>query len=554
MTSNSDIRQKVGELFRLTGIQRVICVDDYYDITVEAVLDLCIGISDHPEKFVSIESFSGIDFSGYPDEWSPTLKRRLNDLTPDELAKLHHYLIEVGDFTHITPPNQVAQLFDDSVYIGLSPVNWEKERSKLFADSVNGSTLFLFDQNLGKGFEDRGMQIIQEIIRTESSDNIICGLLSSTFSPDEEYTKWTDYSTEYNVNRDRFLLISKQHASLDSAAGMIKLIVLNRFCALLKRGVKDVLQKASEFAHSKIDEIDIYDFEHMVFSTSRSEGIWEPDTLLRLYSIFQRGELLSLARNTPSVRDTADKLRQTIDIGISNKSTQTKFARKVMHYEQFENPDYLVGHHIPLDLGDIFATTRGDDPKLYILLAQPCELMVRNGRRGGTNEGLFARIMVKTSDFSLPSTAYYPLKYFSFDNDNEYVVDFRRALTINLMVLDLCIFNSDGISKLTLNTPLSNGLIPAWVKYHSTVARYFGKYLEKLKRYAKFLDEETKLMLLPASTPECKFKPEVSDDFSSIDYGLKRVGRLRQPTSGEVLLKLSHFNSRAAFDHELDRS
>jgi hypothetical protein len=554
MSDLNNAQSKVVQLFDLTGIQRVICVDDYYEISVDTVRQICFGFSDRLDVLISLDKFKDFPFTPYPDEWSSQFTQLLTELPEEDLQQIYEQLYISQPDKEWNSPTPIATLLSSRPFEGISPSKWRKSSEEFLEAGKDGTILFLFDQNLGDGYEEGGMRIIQQICNADGENRIICGLLSSTFSPEEEYEQWLELAEKYKVSRDRFLLISKRHVTPESSAGMIKLIVLNRFCEALKFQVRDVLKAAQEQAHTKINEINVYDFEHMVFRTSSNEGIWEPDTLIRLFSIFQRHEVLRLARETPDIPAIANKIRQTIDIDLINKSTKTRFARTVMHLERFEANNYLVEHHVPLDLGDIFEITKNETTKLYILLAQPCDLMVRsNGKRSGINEGIFVRVDKKSNEFKLSELKYYNLYYFTPETEEEYFVDFRRPITINLNILDLCVFDELGRTRIVLDDEPPVGLIPSWNARYGRLREYFKKSVTKLQKYLNVLDKDAHDFLLPCASQERQFKPAFILAPLSIDYGFKRIGRLRQPAAGELLSLFANYNARAAFDHELDR-
>ena len=79
------------------------------------------------------------------------------------------------------------------------------------------------------------------------------------------------------------------------------------------------------------------------------------------------------------LEEISAKLRLVSNVPPDSKTFPiTPNAWEIQHKELYENPSYINKNHLPIELGDIFK--KGS--KKYILLAQPCDLMIRsNGKR-----------------------------------------------------------------------------------------------------------------------------------------------------------------------------
>ena len=195
-------------------------------------------------------------------------------------------------------------------------------KDQLLEDVENHKTLFLFDQDLSKGGgpEKGGILLIQQILSSKYSDKVICGLLSSTFAPEKEQEEWNEYAQDPKLDRDKFILISKQRLSEDPLgfARMVKLTILNTHFGALKEKVSSVIDDVNEEAKNEVEAINIYDFEHIVFHSSSKEGVWEPDTLFRIYGLYQRAAARRKARDDAELHALAARIRS-----VSNISTKS---------------------------------------------------------------------------------------------------------------------------------------------------------------------------------------------------------------------------------------
>ena len=67
---------------------------------------------------------------------------------------------------------------------------------------------------------------------------------------------------------------------------------------------------------------------------------------------------------------------------------------------------------------------------------------------------------------------------------------------------------------------------------------------------AKQVDGDLKSLALPRFSTTVRVDVAVSGQ--TVQYGLKRVMRLRQPRSGALLTSFAQYQARAAFKHDFD--
>jgi len=189
------------------------------------------------------------------------------------------------------------------------------------------------------------------------------------------------------------MLASKDRMN-DPAVGfamMIKLALINPLCRQFRSQVTAVIKESIEKAIARVDEINVYELERMVFAASSTEGVWEPDTMFRLFGIYQRAEARILAKASNMLSQTADNIRAVS--GVTTDSAVDRPASwKIRRLEMYEDTGYLNQHFLPTELGDVY---EGKNGKKYILLSQPCDLMVRsNGcRKGSVYEAVVAKVI-----------------------------------------------------------------------------------------------------------------------------------------------------------------
>ena len=218
---------------------------------------------------------------------------------------------------------------------------------------------------------------------------------------------------------------------------------------------------------------------------------------------------------------------------------------------------------MPIELGDIFQKTSGN--RKFILLAQPCDLMVRSDgkRRHTVYEAVLAEIETPSNDqnkhLAFEHGDIYKLPYFDEITGDEHYVNFSKTHSVKLCILDLCVYQKDGSAKISYGQTCPETLIPSWKNHFSKINRDFEKVIKRYKELQeKGIKKDILNMILPKSSNEkstlFKAKIQLSKKEESISYDCKRIGRLCQPRSGELLTKYANYISRMAFEHDFARS
>lgn len=576
-----ETQEALRRLFESEGIKQVICVDDQYMEFPGDFINDVIGnletldfgsLRQIPEKIADLK-----DIKFWEDDEAETWKSQLKKIWEDadlekkrnliyQINQLFPYLPDFDKDKDIKHSGILEYILNTSIGVefkGLSFRDWEKSCDKYLKEEIVNQTIFLFDQDFSKegGSEEEGIKIIQNLQSKEKQ--IWCGLLSHTFTFKNEYGKWNEYAKKYNIDKDRFVLIAKDRLTEDQLgfARMLRLTVMNKCCKELKDRVSYIIKETFDESQRKIDELDIYDFEHIVFRSSYEEGIWEPDTLFRLYNIYQKRNARQRAFDDPGLRACTGKIRELSSISISDIDENISELWEVQRQELYEEGAYINRLHLPIDLGDIFQKTDGNSLKKFILLAQPCNLMVRadapKGKRAHDfNEVVLAEIVNKPGK---SSDSYYELLYLDETSGNSNYVDFRKTHTVLLCILDLCVYDKDGKAKMTIGETCPDSVIPSWKMRFDLLKKRVIKIINRYKEYnVKGYDKNILKLSLPKSSHyksglfEAKIDLEKGKE--SLSYDCQRIGRLCFPRAGEMLTKYAHHISRYAFEHDFEIS
>ncbi len=553
------IIQNIDRLMDVARVTRVVSIDDMYygGVNVAEIGGLVVEVGSAVAKAV-FGTGEGIDFDAEPDVVLAQLQKAWARFDPGSRSRIFHELR-----SNTTPRDKIdwstrAALnacFGRYEFRPLSLGEWRAQQDQL-VNPAKERTLLLFDEDFSGepgGTDNTGLQLVKEVLATDTSENIICGLLSHNYTMENVHDEWKRLCAHESLDPLRFVLIPKESVDRDPLGfgRLIKLTVLNGTAQKLKAEASTVLTTASESAIKLLSELDIYDFDQIVFCSSNIEGVWEPDTLFRVFHLFHRDEIRKLAKTDRTLNDLADGMRRISLIPMGTSAVPNAKTWFVQRLEIYEDEESLNGHLMPLELGDIFQKT-GASSKRFIVLGQPCELMVRtSGRRDGrVSEVAIAEIVPWHEKIDL--TCHFELRF--FEKGQKYFVALKDTHIVKLCVLDLCCFNQDGASKITVTEKCPPGVIPAWQARYQELCEVGSKLLNRYARLASLRLQSPEInVLLLRSSHDNIFPGSADPGNHRITYQVKRIGRLRAPRAAALLSHYFSFLGREAFDHELTR-
>ncbi len=551
-------RDALHALLQRLGVVRVISVDDDFAAapTVADITAVCNQLgSDRLEAF---PQFVGVDLAAPAAVRRAQFQQIWQPLTDQEkrnsFAQVSDALDEFTDLQGYDglAPTVLPELVSGGAcrFDGWSAAEWEtQEAAVLEAAAAGERSLVLFDRFfLREGdtsTEGMGLQLLRRLIDQSTDGLIRCGLLTHTA-------------------KDRFVLISKARLRREPIgfARMVKLAAIGLDAGLMRDEAVKVLREALKASDQAVAGINVYDFEHMVLQSAYREGIWEPDMVFRLINIHTRVEALRRARKNDLLRDVAARLRQVSDIATDSPEAPERSSRRLQRLELYETGADVNGFHLPIDLGDIFQRAGGATKK-YILIAQPCELMIRSdGKRPNDIVEAFlvelvpkSRIDISSYDDALKQGALFEIPYFDAEGGEIWFARFNRRHPIALDALDLCVFSGDGSARIAVSDNCPANLLPGWTRRHAdlrgaatkTISLYeFVKQNQPIQQSGR--QQEVLKAILPRSAPTQILKPNIDIATRSLSYNCKRTERLNQPQSGALLTAFCAYLARAAFE------
>ena len=153
-------------------------------------------------------------------------------------------------------------------------------------------------------------------------------------------------------------------------------------CSLMNLEVERIIDGSINEAKRALSRMTIYDYEKIVFESSRREGVWEPDTMFRLFGMFQHRESRIAAKGDQQLEAIAGRIRSISNASAYKLGAEPRHPYLIQRLEMYEEPEHLNAYHLPTELGDIYAhgfgatfhlaspTVRSDGSKLSMVRAK----------------------------------------------------------------------------------------------------------------------------------------------------------------------------------------
>jgi hypothetical protein len=566
---SSSFQSRLKSLIDILSIKKIIFVDDNFgsDVDVlDSVKASCQNIMDSGKTAKLQELFSEINFEDPEAVWKENISDFWASLSENKETEILAELTKLCDDTDIIEPFYLKQIQDwlsDFDFEGLTPEQWTTNKDTILQNiNDDNKLLLLVDKELHQ--RTNGVQLVKSVLKDQNTGNVFYGMLTHTIhNIDEEWNSWeSDFKKEmsqiYPLSKKRLL---DQELMLKG----LKIVLLNFQCNSLKTKIKDIAKKTNTEAIKKLDKINVIHFDQMVFQSSAKEGILETDTLLRIYYLLHKNHIRSKLNQDEDVIKLAKMIRQMGQIQ-TNETDLPNFNKifELQESEIYEQGDYLNKHNTPIDLGDIFRIDNSD----YILVAQSCDLVIRTSKPRSINKAFLIRIeknktskksllnhldkryekikdgILSKEDFLsgvnqrlnevLNEKKYYELPYYTEDK-NIYCADFSNAHVINLDILDFCVFNESGLGEINKNQVEPSHLTLGWSSRFHKIIEFVNSITEE--NLSDFSNDLVKLNI----------------DDNKIISNIKRIKRLNQPYSHDLLIKFSQHISRLGLNHDLSR-
>ena len=579
-------------LFDSANITRVYYVDDIFEFVddraafigkIDALL--AMGKGEDLQK-----RFTDFDFDAPVEVWTSVIEENWYDVKKRGNYWTLLFQISGEDKAFkmdLKAKNKIVEYIPKDVEaVYMAPSQWEKERQEILAGLPGDSkALFLFDNVFTHSpaplNEKQGLDFISEIVDSEYVPSIVCGLITHTISVDEEVSKRKIICDERKIPFEHFFLLSKVRTerALQFADG-VKKALLTSSCEIIKKRTIEIISQAQDATKKRLDILDAYAFDHIVIDSSFKEGVWEPETLLRindfLFGDYVREEILKDPTYKDSINAELEIARAIGRIKVTDVSYDDHLSLR--RQELYLSAKPLNAFNSPIENGDIFSIGSGKKAKKYVLVSQQCDLAIRSDGHRKSRYGTLLEIS-ESSESSLKSTieSYnrkdpfrqhyfadkFKMTYFDEMANKDLkigVVDFGKSVLLDIDVLDLAAFNTDGNCKIDLINPpaITTQLPSSWRNRLEVVLHKFRTLSADLDSLKPIIDtltpEETQKQIWHTLMPTVSFIDKIGHDPSYSDgvfnFGIQRIKRYREPKATLLLNKYTRYLSREAEDHD----
>lgn len=224
--------------------------------------------------------------------------------------------------------------------------------------------------------------------------------------------------------------------------------------------------------------------------------------------------------------------------------------------EAWTNGDFLNAGRAPLAVGDVFETIEAETARRFILLGQPCDVMLRaKGIRSGNTGELVSFKAISKADHDNTKDRLSPnVLRLQLQEDGGYLeFDFRHSSHTQLNLLDIVSFHQDGRMEFVSNASVNGRLLPGQCQALRNLKALIKK-IEKPPTGGRSKEQMIADCRL-TMTADGHFKPihfptivEAAGKIETVTWDLKRTMRLGSPYVDQLMDKRIELLGRRALD------
>lgn len=588
-------RVAIAAVLDLLGVQRVVSIDDEHflneeDVPFDAAAVVAriqtgaLPLGDMVEDPVLRELFTDadgevIDSDAAVDvvrgQLSVEAESRLTELIL--LAEVEDDTPGVADPTDVTDVSSrpaLESLFGANGYQALTLSEWQTAGGQaLVADGV--PSLVLVDRDFSRegAATNAGDGILSALLANEAGENVRCCLLThSAQNAADERQLEEEIAETHGLSRTSFVVLSKSQLAQDPRrfAGRLLGVLMRHHLETLRQ----ILRQALDAGHaSAIDLLGrMSDFQVLsMFAAAVKEGAHEPDHVMRPLRAASRRAIAATLRAGDLTAATLNPLHEALLLSqdAAGDLEQDDVAELVAS-EMFDDANDLASTAQPIEPGDIFqivdapAVLAGSKPASkyhVILLAQPCEVMVRgDGARGPNVPAHWVLARVKSFDPKVAHRAEnVPLQTF-FDHKPRHI-KLGEIVHVPVLALDLCVFDPDGYSRFSVENLCPSAASWTWSKHFDLIKGETASLIASAAEAGIESAGATGSALIASGLTGC-IRPlpgmekqtigvAINVDTQSIAFGLRRIGHLNDEATRSLLVQATHHQGRPADEAEL---
>jgi hypothetical protein len=562
----------LAKLFQVTGIKRIICVDDVFAANVDQLLEHLAGFS--AEERADVLGGEADDYAA-EDVWQQRVRERWESSGESEQSSLVDKAFAIGAGSEPVARGAIdalARVLPPSLQLqGLSLDQWNTQREQVVGDSEKSPTLLLVDQDFsheGAGTAE-GQQIISELEQTvagtPAGDYVFYGLLTNTAAPEQEQERRNEIVAEGGVDPMRLVVISKRNLGEDELvrfAGRLRVALLAPALAGLTNAITEELHNEQEQALTRAREIAPEEMERMVLGSSERDGDWPPDTLLRVLTAMQRSGVRAKLRTAPLVLATTARVEALRAASIGDEAIETGSATEpgsapeppahpvaagILRDEIYDDAEHVNGLHLPIELGDLIE--QPSKKWLWVVVAQPCAMIVR--RKGERQPELTHATIAKLTEARADDGSRvdrFVLPHYEHKG-KPMTVHLGRVAYPRAFILDTCVLNDDGVARVQIGNGGTTQLLPYWVERRKRIEKIAKSRLDQVGSLKKNMLTPN---LIVGHYRDDPFPPVRADlEQKLFEWDARRIGRVGEPYARALLSRLHQHQARDAFLSDL---
>lgn len=569
-------RARMKQLLVHAGIKRIVLVDDDVDPPDAAAPAVAIAAG---EKEIKLEGRPKRENGELEDAFVERIVEAWNAST-EEQRRTVWWECAIRNPEDMGGLAWLGGLFQGQL-VPCPPADWPKTSAELVANEKVDETLVIFDRDLG-GDELEGDKLFREWL-SEAGETARGVVLTTTAAggtdPDDrrglpdEATVAQTIATDTGISPARVIVATKDDLNDRGLRRVVDAMRVGLSAPSLI-GFRDAVLAHAKKAHAEAAEemcaLGLRSLEDVVVRSSREEGAFEADTLMRvndqLYRTKTRQAIATaapeLVRDISTARDYANAVKA--DASEASLRIARQFNR-ASHWEEIVN---VNTPGLPPENGDCL---QFDDGTVWIVVEQSCDMALRD-KVDPLRLGRTIVTLPVVTEAPADSKASWPLPSPVGDGAGEQWVNLGGEAPLPLLVLDMCSFSPDGSSVLRRVTAAPSDVediphdgneapVPEGgsdqrgeaeapiVALTPGLAALRASALEHLDARVAVVGAD-KLHLTVGALPN---GVTVSASDAEIRFSVRRVARLSRAYA-EALLNAYHgYSSRAAHDHDLSR-
>lgn len=563
----------IEEIKAALGINRIIWVDDVFAKSAPELSDMVIAHPKGAEGFAELAEL--LDALLANRDVGGSVAQVIVDMKPERREELRAAVLAVEAKEPKFKSDELTHEVVEEACATLGVENGDRlsfdEAAKLTVDlaGADQGIGYVIDLNESGGADERGLEILIELARH--------GSRSIAFILTHAATEETEGAEERRL-RDGLVgpddglampvtVIDKKRLERGVAAAFevgFKRAGLRSALHRVLVAARATVLPAFDSAATTLLQIAPEPLERHVYDRGRAEGVSELHVVERGVSALISEQLRKFFGSDEVAVEALKALRSLGDVKLAGPAPDAREAlASLRRAEVWDDEATVNAAFSPLANGDVFQLDGSEEEtrnqsRRFVLLGQPCDVMLRASGTRGQNE---AMLVTLKEDHGGDQREKVPRLPFLLDG-KRWKLDFSDIAYVQLDVLDLACFRDDGRVRLDAGHTASPSLLPGLAKVYPGRTGYFDGLLAAAAPAAAneklLLTMSTSIFLKDVRLGQRK-AARVADPGTQreafperVAWNLRRVGRIRVPYSSALLEQLLLLMGRRAFDLDFE--